>query len=385
MSDPTYFDQTDAGTAGTTDGACVDDEAPVDGQTPLADDGLLGEPVDLDANGVTDALVVEISPGVRALVADLDEDGQVDALAVDADGDGVFEMRLVEDGAGGYLAAFDADGDGVFEDEQAVTREELDAQLPGLGEVLDQTFPGAPPVTDGTGEPAGDPGATVQDGRLIGDPQDASEHWFEQAANGFCAPASVAQIVSEYSGTHFADESAFVDLANELGVWVVGPDGVPGLTTPGTLELLEATGVPATVITGDGIDTLAGYLDAGHGVMVAVDSGEIWTGEAQEDDAADHMVVVAGIDVDRGVVLLSDPGSPEGDLEEVPIETFLDAWADADNEMIVCDEPAPDTGTAPSPSTDPSTVAASGMAATVHGAVQQPWVLLPVVVPTAAA
>ena len=39
----------------------------------------------------------------------------------------------------------------------------------------------------------------VVDGQLVGDPEGASEHWFEQAANGYCVPASVAQIVSEYS------------------------------------------------------------------------------------------------------------------------------------------------------------------------------------------
>ena len=56
------------------------------------------------------------------------------------------------------------------------------------------------------------------------------------------------------------------------------------------------------------------------------------------------MVVVAGIDTERGVVLLSDPGSPDGNLEEVPIDVFMDAWADSDNSMIVAEGPAPGAG-----------------------------------------
>ena len=45
---------------------------------------------------------------------------------------------------------------------------------------------------------------------------------------------------------------AFVQLANELGVWQVGPDGVPGLTVEGAAAVLEASGVPAAIVTGGG-------------------------------------------------------------------------------------------------------------------------------------
>jgi hypothetical protein len=115
--------------------------------------------------------------------------------------------------------------------------------------------------------PADDAGA-VRDGQLIGDPIGDSEHWFEQATNGFCVPSSVAQIVSAFTGTHYADEQAFVELANELGVFTVGPDGVPGIGIDGALTLLEGAGVPAHLEIGT-LDSLADHMAADHKIIVA--------------------------------------------------------------------------------------------------------------------
>jgi hypothetical protein len=346
---------------------------------------------DLDENGVDDAVAVELAPGVTGLIVDIDEDGRPDTVLIDGDGDGTFETQVCPDGAGAFLLGFDDDGDGIVDREETVERADLEAMAPGLAEVLD---PAADPPTedtdggtDGSGTDAGTEDWSVADGRIIGDPAETSEHWFQQAANGFCAPASIAQIVAQYSGASFTDETAFVALANELGVWQVGPDGVPGLTVEGAAAVLEASGVPAAIVTGGGITMLADYLDSGHGIMVAIDSGEVWYGEAAEDGAPDHMVVVAGIDVDRGVVLLSDPGSPDGNLEEVPVEVFMDAWADSDHTMIVAEDPAPAAVGGPDPDTSPGggSVAASQIAAATASVVEEPWVLLPVALTVRAA
>jgi hypothetical protein len=341
---------------------------------------------DLDENGVDDAVAVELAPGVTGLIVDIDEDGRPDTVLIDGDGDGVFETQVSPDGAGAFLLGFDDDGDGIVDREESIERADLETMAPGLAEVLD---PAAAAVTDGAehGSNAGADAWSVEDGRIIGDPADTSEHWFQQAANGFCAPASIAQIVSEYSGTPFTDETAFVQLANDLGVWQVGPDGVPGLTVEGAATVLEAAGVPAAVVTGGGITMLADYLESGHGIMVAIDSGEVWYGEATEDYAPDHMVVVAGIDADRGVVLLSDPGSPDGDLEEVPIDTFMDAWADSEHTMIVAEDPAPAAAAEQGTDADAGagSVAVSQIAGAIASTVDDPWVLLPVTLTARAA
>ena len=184
--------------------------------------------------------------------------------------------------------------------------------------------------------------ALVVDGQLVGDPVGDAEHWFNQAANGYCVPSSVAQIVSEYTGQHFADEDAFVALANELHLFDVGPDGVPSMSLDGALRLLEASGVPASIDPAGTVDELVEHLDEGRRIILAVDSGEIWGTEvagdtALEFDAADHAVVLTGIDLDRGVAILSDPGTPDGNMSEIPLDVLVDAWADADNGMVVCD------------------------------------------------
>jgi hypothetical protein len=208
----------------------------------------------------------------------------------------------------------------------------------------------------GPGDPDGDTPSTtdgsVVDGQLVGDPADAAENWFEQAANGFCVSASVAQIVAEYTGIAFVDEQDFVALANELHLFTVGPDGVPSMTQEGALRLLEAAGVPADLVYAN-TTSVEGYLAEGRGVMAFVDSGELWYGEDVEDDTVDHAVLVTGVDTERGVVYLSDPGDPNGKAREYPLALFEDAWADGGGQAVICDLPASDDA--------PSTPADSGL------------------------
>lgn len=172
------------------------------------------------------------------------------------------------------------------------------------------------------------------------------EHWFEQAQNGTCVPASVAQIVSEYSGLEVTTEAAFVDYAVSVGLY--GDGGIEGgMTAEAAVELLAAADVPAHAAAGT-LDSLESAVEGGYGVMIAVDSGEYWypTDEAVEeasgqDVGADHCVVISEVDQDAGLVYLSDPGTPDGNQLAVPIEQFEQAWAESGNTMIVCDEPSP--------------------------------------------
>jgi hypothetical protein len=240
-----------------------------------------------------------------------------------------------------------------------------------------------------------------------------SPYWFEQAANGLCVPASVAQIVSAYTGLPFTDEAAFVELANESGLFWVGPDGVPSMSAEGALFLMEQAGVPASLVVSASIDTLDAYVDAGHGVVLAVSADEVWSGEPGAG-AADHALVVTDIDQADGVAVLSDPGHPDGNGFTVPLEVLEEAWAASDNTMIVAEQPAP-TGTWTPAETHaaavdvPAGVGAVGggtgvvdevsvpvgigelgaaarpelhstVAETVSWAVQRPWVLLPVAI-----
>lgn len=176
--------------------------------------------------------------------------------------------------------------------------------------------------------------------------EEFSEHWFTQAVNGTCVPSSVAQIVAEYTGITFTDESVFVQYAAEQGFFANG-DISAGMTAQAGAAILEAAGIPAEVDYGS-IGELSALLDEGYGVMLAVDSGNYWTPDQElfdemtgRDAGADHCVVVTEIDEHAGVVYLSDTGLEGGNQLQVPIERFEEAWAESNNQMIHCDSPSP--------------------------------------------
>lgn len=176
----------------------------------------------------------------------------------------------------------------------------------------------------------------------FGTPAAWSADWFYQEFDGACGPSSIAQVVSEYTGLDISDPQQLVDRALELGLFL-GDDSSNGMTTDALEILMEDQGVPCH-LEYSSIDDLAAKLSDGYGVIAMVDSGEIWYPgeEVIEDDIPDHALVVAGIDEVRGVVILSDPGTPDGNQMEVPIEQFADAWADSDCQMLVADAPDPD-------------------------------------------
>jgi uncharacterized protein YvpB len=260
--------------------------------------------------------------------------------------------------------------------------------LDDLESVLTELWP------DQDTPPVDEPDQPNDPGHSGGDADEYSEHWFQQAVNGTCVPASVAQIVAEYSGEEIQNEDAFVEMAQENGYFLDG-EIENGMPIYAAAELLEQNGIPATVETGT-MDDLATALDEGRGVMLYVDSGEYWDPEQEERDEAkgrdqggDHCVVISEIDYDKGVVYLSDPGHPDGDRMEVPLDEFEQAWGEADNTMIVCDEPSPHAGTSEEQdqrddtSGDPlldNADETSGIGNVIDWLTDRPWNLLPVVI-----
>ena len=174
-------------------------------------------------------------------------------------------------------------------------------------------------------------------------------------------------------------------------MFVVGPDGVPGINAEGAAALLEDAGIPAESVSGLTMDNLVQYVDEGRGVLLAVDSGELWYGETENvDEAADHALVLTGFYPEAGVAILSDPGSPTGDEFEVPISELERMWADSGNTAVVCDVPPgelPGATFEPTVEPDavvPAAVPAQGNNAVIEWLLQHPYVLLPVVLGIAA-
>ena len=230
--------------------------------------------MDLDGDAVTDSWYVQYDEQTSLITTDLDGDGAFDTAWIDLNGDGTPDVSVTEDG--GQYRIDDLTG---AEESVWLSREDLETGMPQLVEILDAGL--------SVDEAADGNATTVIDGQLIGDPSGDSQYWFEQAANGFCLPASIAQIVAEYTGEPVTDESEFVQIANDLGAFSVGMDGIPGIAMEDGVAILNEAGVPAHMGFGD-MDTLAEDLAAGYNIIVAIDSGEIWTGEAAEDNAADQ-------------------------------------------------------------------------------------------------
>lgn len=195
---------------------------------------------------------------------------------------------------------------------------------------------GLPPDHDADDyfDPAYEPSApAVGDERLA----DEAAFWQPQDVDGLCAPTSAAMVVSEFQGSD-VDKDDVARLAAEHGLITYGTTGWSGMTADATAQLLHLYGVSCRVGQGD-LENLSGHLADNHGVILAVDSGEIWGQETGDGDGnePDHALVVTMIDEARGVAVLNDPGDPSGAGREIPLAVLEDAWADSGNLMVVTD------------------------------------------------
>ena len=130
---------------------------------------------------------------------------------------------------------------------------------------------------------------------------------------------------------------------------------------PGKMDdLLEECGVPSHIERDGEISQLEQYLDQNRGIVVGVDSSEVWSAmdaEGRDDDArdtgrgSDHAILITEIDEASGTVTLNDPGHPKGAGSVIPLDDFQDAWKDSGNVMAVTEglpsstTPAGDPGT----------------------------------------
>ncbi len=303
-----------------------DDTADVEADDTNADDINAGfhiieeREVDADGDGFADYGVYKFTQdnnndGVEESyyweTYDTDKDGYIDAVLVlsDLDNDGRYESAET------YV--FDKNND-EFQLVQSI-----DISDPERGTLSCELDNFDPENTDAS--------------KVTGDPQDVLELWEYQGDTSRCAVYSQKFIIEEFTGVE-VDIEDLVSYAAEQG-WFSEEGG----TSPENLnKLLDAYGIPNEMNFGYEISDIENALANGDRVIVAVDSGEYWMGESDDVytpvDGADHAVEIIGIDrsdPEHPMVIANDSGNPNGKGEMIPLDVFVNAWADSNNLAVI--------------------------------------------------
>jgi hypothetical protein len=169
---------------------------------------------------------------------------------------------------------------------------------------------------------------------MYGDPIAAAPYWRQQHSSN-CGEMAVADVVGQLTG-HEPTEQLITALAESTPstarpgpIWNV-PAGTDIRDLPVLLAhyRIKADNIQTT------IDALQQDLVERRGVIVILNAETIWN-RLGSRNAANHFVVVTGIDPREGLVHLNDSGAPNGRDERVPIATFAQAWAPNHNSAIV--------------------------------------------------
>lgn len=178
---------------------------------------------------------------------------------------------------------------------------------------------------------------------VIGRPTDEMASWHLQERPDTCAVATQEFILDGLTGVDHT-ESELLAVAQANGWYTPGA----GTSMEDMGKILDYYGLSTERHHNATLDDLQQALVNGDGVMVGVDSDEIWTPGLDPNEpldaypgipgqGADHAVQVIGLDYTdpaNPVVVLNDPGHPAGQGEMVPLEAFLEAWEDSGNVLV---------------------------------------------------
>jgi hypothetical protein len=169
---------------------------------------------------------------------------------------------------------------------------------------------------------------------MHGDPAAAAPYWRQQHSPD-CGEMAVADVVGQITG-HEPDEQQITALAGSTPS-TAGPGPIWNL--PANTDIRDLPVLLAHYrIKADNIQTSISALEQDlaekRGIIVLLNAETIWNRPGKRN-AANHFVVVTGIDPKAGVVHLNDSGVMNGRDEQVPIATFEQAWAPNHNSAIV--------------------------------------------------
>jgi hypothetical protein len=181
------------------------------------------------------------------------------------------------------------------------------------------------------------------DAQVVGDPVAAEAVWHQQEHQDTCAVASQEFVLEELTGVPHSEQE-LATVAAEHG-WYTPGGGTPGADVG---NLLAYYGVPVHQELHATIGQLHDALASGEKCIVGVNAAQLAARDlppgapltaypgvpGQEADHAVEVIGIDGHDPDHLVVILNDPGVPDGAGERVPMDVFLDSWASSDNFLV---------------------------------------------------
>ena len=160
----------------------------------------------------------------------------------------------------------------------------------------------------------------------IGNPEKLGEYWRYQGINNDCALFAQGGVLEaegqEFDIEHYRSEGLEEGWYDpQLGTYVVNFG-----------DLMEDHGIPVNRYDNASMEDLSSALDAGKGIITAVDCLPIW------GEPGGHALWVTGMEVDaQGVptqVICNNSGREDGQGIAYPADDFLQAWSMYGNHMV---------------------------------------------------
>ena len=212
-------------------------------------------------------------------------------------------------------------------------------RLAGVAIVVAVTVASGPAVAVAAPDQgAGSESSSSADG-VYGDPAAAAPYWQPQSLDDNCGAMSVADVVGELTGDA-PTEAQILSVAQQTdseinpGTKIYTPN-TGGISVGDLPVLLKHYGIAAATADGGpgGLSGLEQKLGSGRKVIAYVNSALLWN-TADQRTAADHFVVVTGIDANTNVVHLNDPGADNAD-EQIAAPVFMEAWRTGEYDSVV--------------------------------------------------
>ena len=208
-------------------------------------------------------------------------------------------------------------------------------------------------VSFGMNEGDFSPLSAGEEAYILGDP--TLLDCIHQSADN-CAVEAERAIINQFISDPISQEEAMF-ISAENGWYNPGNGTHPDYIG----NMMELYGIENHTVVNASIQDLAAELANGHGVIVGVDSEELWdsgpladikqaisslTGIDFGDTSANHAIVVTGIDVTDPAspcVIVNDSGRGDKGIS-YPLEKFLQAWEDSGFYYTATNSPMPGNG-----------------------------------------